>query len=237
MSQCDVVPSKCPVCTDHLPIVTTVDISPSWINPTPRYNWCDVDWSALVKDMKIELAKLPEPHTLHSVPKFKMSLNTFASSLDSIIEKHVPVSKPTPFKKWWWSTELKDKQNQVCKLARKVYWLVRHHDFDHPIHEEHCICRNEYTELIRRSKQEHWIMWLERADDRSIWTIHCFIYSTSGAKTRIPDLKVKQPDGTYKEVKENKDKAKVLYDSFFFSPPQDDGIDPNFRILPSLHNF
>jgi ribonuclease HI len=239
ITQCDVLPSERPVCTDHLPIITKIDVSPTRTIPAPRYNWRDVAWSALAKDMKTELAKLPIPHTFRTILDFETSLNAFTNTLDSIIEKHVPKTKPTPFQKRWWSGELADKRNQVRKLARKVYRLVQHHDFDHPTHEEHRTCRNAYTELIRSSKQEHWIEWLERADDRTIWTIHRFITSTSGdgAKTRIPNLKVKQPDGTYKEVKENKDKAKALYDSFFFPPPQDDGIAPDYEYPPPCTAF
>jgi hypothetical protein len=68
-------------------------------------------------------------------------------------------------------------------------------------------------------------------DECSIWTVHRFISSSfgDGAKTCIPVLKIKQPNGTFKEVKENKDKAKALYNSFFFSPPEDNEINPDFE--------
>jgi len=62
----------------------------------------DVDWQALTKTAKTELAKLPIPHTLRSIPEFETSLKAFTDTLDKVIEKHVPVTKPTPFKKWWW---------------------------------------------------------------------------------------------------------------------------------------
>jgi len=31
--KCDVLPSECPICTDHLPIITTLNISPSYTSP------------------------------------------------------------------------------------------------------------------------------------------------------------------------------------------------------------
>jgi hypothetical protein len=85
--------------------------------------------------------------------------------------------------------------------------------------------------MIRDAKKEHWIAWLEKADDQSIWTIHRFISTPpgDGAKTCIPTLKVKHPDSTQIDTKENKDKAKALYDSFFFAPPQNDYIDLNYQ--------
>jgi hypothetical protein len=101
ITQCDILPSERLVCTDHLPIITTIDISPSRTVLAPRYNWRNVEWSALVKDMKTELAKLPVPHTFRTILDFETSLNTFTSTLDSDIEKHVPITKPTPFQKRW----------------------------------------------------------------------------------------------------------------------------------------
>jgi len=62
--QCDILPAEHPVCTDHLPIITTIDISPTRTDPPPRYNWHKVEWDLLTKDMATELAKLPVPHTL-----------------------------------------------------------------------------------------------------------------------------------------------------------------------------
>src|ERR1700683_3903594 len=134
--------------------------------------------------MKTELPKLPILHTLHSIVEFKNSLNAFTDTLDKVIKKHVPLSKPTPFKKCWWLTDLSDKWNQVCKLARKVYCQVELHNFDHPVHEEPCKLRNEYTEMIHSAKQEHWIIWLKHTDECSIWTIHHFISSSSGDGTK-----------------------------------------------------
>jgi hypothetical protein len=233
---CDVLPGERPVCTDHLPIITTIDISPTQFDPAPQYNWRDVDWPELIKDMKTELTKLPIPHTLRDIPEFETSLEGFTKTLDTVIEKHVPITKPSPFKKRWWSKDLSKMRNQVRKLSRKVYQQVKRHNFDHPVHEEHRQLRNTYTQMIRDAKQEHWIDWLEHADEHSIWTIHRFISSSSGdgAKTRIPILKVKQPDGTHQEVKENKDKAKALYNSFFFSPLEDDEVDPDYIYLVNI---
>ena len=93
--------------------------------------------------------------------------------------------------------------------------------------------------MIRDAKQDHWIMWLERADDQTIWTIHRFISAPpgDGAQTRIPDLKVQNANGSLITVKENKDKAKALYNSFFFPPLQDDGIDPDYQYPPPCATF
>ena len=237
--KCDVLPSERPICTDHLPIITTIDISPTRTSPPSRYNWRKVEWDNLTKDLKAELDKLPIPHTLRSVNEFKTSLKNFEDTLNRVIEKHVPTTKPSPYQKRWWSPALKKKRTEVRKIARKVYQLVQRHDFDNPIHEQHRQLRNEYSQMIRDAKNEHWIEWLEQADEQTIWTVHRFIAAPSGdgAKTRIPNLKVKLPDGTFHEVKENKDKAKALYNSFFFPPPLTTTLTPYLTTPPPVLPF
>ena len=237
--KCDVLPAERPVCTDHIPIAITLDISPSRSTPSPRYNWRKVEWDDLIKDMEIELDKLPIPHTLYSTREFKTSLKNFEDTVNRVIDNHVPLSKPSPYQKRWWSPDLKKKRTEVRKLAHKVYKLVQRHDFDHPVHEQHRQSRNEYTQMIRDAKTEHWIDWLEHADEHTIWTVHHFIASPSGdsAKMRIPNLKVKLPDGSIREAKENKDKAQALYDSFFFAPPPVNDIDPHYDYPPPCTTF
>jgi hypothetical protein len=236
---CDVLPAERLVCTNYLPIATTLDISPTRCELAPHYHWREVNWDELIKEMETELAKLPVPHTLHSIPEFESSLEAFTNALNRVIEKHVQLCKPTPFMKRWWNDDLKQKRKLVRKLARKVYRLVERHNFDHPTHEEHRKLWNEYTQMIRDAKQEHWISWLEKANDQSIWTIHRFILSSAGdrAKTHVPNPKLKHADGTHTVLTENIDKAKALYATFFFSPPLDNGIDPNFQYPPPCTAF
>src|ERR1700683_5378274 len=114
-----------------------IDTSPPRTSPPSRYNWRKVEWDNLTKDLKAELDKLPIPHTLRSVNEFKTSLKNFEDTLNRVIEKHVPTTKPSPYQKRWWSPALKKKRTEVRKIARKVYQLVQRHDFDNPIHEQH----------------------------------------------------------------------------------------------------
>jgi len=63
--------------------------------------------------------------------------------------------------------------------------MVQQHDFNNPIYKQHHQLHNEYTQMIHDAKNEHWIDWLEHADEQTIWTVHHFIASPSGdgAKT------------------------------------------------------
>ena len=48
---------------------------------------------------------------------------------------------------------------------------------------------------------------------------------------------MKKPDGSFDEVADNAGKSKALYDSFFYPPPADAGIDPNFKYPPPKFQF
>ena len=73
--------------------------------------------------------------------------------------KHVPMLKPSPYSKCWWTKE---------KLARRSYerWVA---DED-PIHEAFQQARNNYSEMIQTTKVEHWTEWLESLDGEEVWS-------------------------------------------------------------------
>ena len=66
-------------------------------------------------------------------------------------------------------------------------------------------------------------------DQLSMWIINkCVTASPSdGGSARIPTLKVKTADGETQVVANNEGKSKALYNSFFYPPLDDPGIDPN----------
>ena len=72
-----------------------------------------------------------------------------------------------------------------------------------------------------------------------MWIVIKFVTAapTDGGSARIPTLKVKDPNGTIWEVADNAGKSKALYDSFFYPPPADAGIDPDFTYPPAKFKF
>ena len=60
--------------------------------------------------------------------------------------KHIPVSKPSPYSKCWWSKELATLKKVKEKLARKSY--KRQTVDKDPIHEALQQARNNYPEVI-----------------------------------------------------------------------------------------
>lgn len=110
---------------------------------------------------------------------------------------------------------------------------------EHSIHNEWKKARNELTNLLRKTKRDHYNDWVESIDMKTIWDAHRFASASvsDGAKTRIPALKKIDTDGRQTEVQDNKGKSKLLHEAFFYNPPADTGIDPNFQYPEPAFEF
>ena len=110
---------------------------------------------------------------------------------------------------------------------------------EHSIHNEWKKARNELTNLLRKTKRDHYNDWVKSIDTKTIWDTHRFASASvsDGAKMRIPALKKIDADGRQTEVQDNKGKSKLLHEAFFYNPPADTGIDPNFQYPEPAFEF
>ncbi|KAF5310641.1 hypothetical protein D9619_008098 [Psilocybe cf. subviscida] len=102
----------------------------------------------------------------------------------------------------------------MAKLARQSY--RQRNSVDHHVHGEYQWVRNNYAELIRQTKAEHWVDWIEGLDASTVWTAGQMATgpASDGGRARVPSLKV---DG--KEITTNAGKSVALFDAFFPKPP------------------
>ena len=79
---------------------------------------------------------------------------------------------------------------------------------------------------IEKAKKKHWEDWLEDVNTDNIWTAHKYTGNdpSDGGNTRIPMLKT-QENGQSKELDNNKEKSKALYETFFPRPPDNPSAD------------
>ena len=179
----------------------------------------------------------PPPVQITSITSFNHKLNNLNTAVWGTVDKHVKLSKPSPYPKRWWSTDLAKEKQATTKLGHKAQALCNF--VNHPIHEEYCQQQNRYLEHIKKAKAEHSIDWLEGLDETSMWQVSRFISSppTDAARTCIPTLIVKDPitKCIIGQVFSNKDKGNLLHKLFFLStnpnltPPGDDYIYPPLR--------
>ena len=95
--------------------------------------------------------------------------------------------------KRWWTKNLSKLKKHKEKLARKSY-RKRAEDED-PIHEDFRAVQNNYSKAIWKTKEGHWIDWLETLDKKDIWVANRMV---SGAvadrgRSRILTLQVRDP--------------------------------------------
>ena len=138
-----------PVKTDHFPIVTQFDIYAPQAIQKPRYNFRLAEWPELVQTLTDELNSIPAPTEIHNTDTFTHRLNTLNEKIQIAIKKHVKPTKPSPYSKRWWSTDLAKEKKKMQQLGGKS----KHHRLivNHPIHEEYRTQRNHYAECKSRA--------------------------------------------------------------------------------------
>jgi len=182
-----------PVRTDHYPIITQLDIHTPKATWAARRNFRLADWPELVKTLKNDLANLPPPTEIENVQMFTDRLKVLNETIQKAIKKHVKLTKPSPYSKRWWSTELANEKKRMQQLGGRVKYHCL--NTQHPVHEEYRRQQNRYSEMIRKAKVEHWVEWLEGLDESSIWQASKLVMSqaTDAGKSRIPTLQTKDP--------------------------------------------
>ena len=167
--------------------------------------------------MEARLTELPEPEELTTIAQFHTTLGRLDLVIKVAITKHVPMSKPSPYSKCWWMKELAALKKVKEKLARRSYerWVA---DED-PIHEVFQQARNNYSEVIRTMKAEHWTEWLESLDGEEVWSANRLVTGpvSDGGRSQVPTLQVKDPTTKVvtREACTNKDKGDLFYQTFF----------------------
>ena len=173
---------------------------------------------------------------------FLITFNLLTTAIQSATDQHIPETRLSPYTKRWWSIELAQLCKQKCCLKSKSYRLRAQHL--HLVHEEAKKVANDYTTKIEQAKKKHWEDWLEDVNTDNIWTAHKYAGSDSsdGGITRIPMFKT-QENGQPKELDDNEDKSKALYETFFPCPLNDpcadlptDYPDPACDFTPITNN-
>ena len=113
-----------------------------------------INWVAFREALVAQLVDIPSPAPLGSGDGFQMAVAGLTGALQATIQAAVPLTRPCPHSKRWWSrslSDLKRKKNKLSSLSYRYRALE-----DHPAHEEHRQIQNAYSDKIRKAKQDHW---------------------------------------------------------------------------------
>ena len=217
--RCSTVPEEHPARSDHIPVVTWIDMELTWQPERPRPNYRSTDWHEFREELAIRLEGLEVGDILQSEGKLHDHLDRLMHIITDVVDVKVSKAKPSPYTKHWWSQELTDSCWEMCRLVQQAH--KRREDASHPIHYAHKTKINSYGEMIKCPKRRHWENFLETIDDKMVWTAHWYMSGepTDGRKVRVPTLKARHADGRAWEAESNADKSRVLQETFFLKPP------------------
>jgi len=217
-TRCDTDPGLRGPNTDHLPILLTIDLPLTRNSLKPSRNFRITDWEAFA-DQLTELLSHSEPRKLTSEREFRNAVDEINAALKTTMEEKVPINKPFPYTKRWWTHTLTNLRKKKGKSANESHrWRGIP---DHPSHQDHRDATKVYAKAIETTKKEHWENWLLNASERDIWTANKYMSDppTDGGKTCIPSLNYVGQDGTTRRTTTNAEKSTALAGPFFPPPP------------------
>ena len=219
ISACDTVTTSRGVNTDHLPILTKLDLATVLAAESNTHNFRDVDWTKFNKELGRRLTELGPAVTIRTQYQLNTTCSKLTKAIQDTIAKTVPITHITAKMKRWWTKDLTTLRRQADKSGRKSSKLS--HLPYHYIHAEHASAIKLYRSTLDTTKKQHWRDWLERAEDPDIWMVNKLITSqaSDGGKSRIPALTCRMGNSKTKATT-NEDKSAALAKCFFLQKPE-----------------
>ncbi|KAF8546188.1 hypothetical protein OG21DRAFT_1380036, partial [Imleria badia] len=144
LTHCYTDPARRGPRTDHVPILTTLDLHTPHSDNHPTHNYNDVDWKKFNETLALALAPFPTNTPIVTEQDFQRTARGVTDAILSTIDAHVPFSRPSLHAKRWWTRtkELSDMRKETNKLTSTSFQCRAIPD--HPSHKAHCIQCNRY---------------------------------------------------------------------------------------------
>ena len=204
--------------TDHVPILTRIDLDVPLAPDADFRNYREVDWESFNSYLSTLLSRLPLT-PIETEAQFQEAARGLDLALRETVENCVPKTKPSPHSRRWWTKDLTELKKDVNRLNRIAYQFRAIPD--HPSHRASKVARNRLADEIFMAKKDHWRNWLEEMSSDDLWTAHRYINSpqSDGGHTRIPTLNVKTTEGINVTATSNEEKGELLAKTLFPPPP------------------
>jgi hypothetical protein len=172
---CEVKSHLRPANTDHLPIVTTLDLKYYPTKPNTCFNFKQADWDKFEEMVKEEFQNSPllNNPTFNTERELEEAVNELFRILQNATGEHVPVIKPQPHLKRWWTKILSALRKQKNKASAKHFkWRGLP---AHPSHEEYRKIMKEFAKAIDKAKASHWREWIEHVSGDDLWKVNKYM--------------------------------------------------------------
>ena len=101
----------------------------------------------------MRLERLENRDNIPTKINFLSHVDKLMSAVTETIDTCIPKCRPAPHQKCWWSQELMDRHNEVCRLAQRAYG--RRSELGDLIHTNHKEARRHYATMIKNMKRYH----------------------------------------------------------------------------------
>ena len=98
---CDTNPSLQGPGTDHMPILTVLEIEAAYNMPEPFCNFHMTEWDAFWSCLSEKLKVILLPQELETEEEFENAVCLLTQVIQDVIHEEVPLSKPVPHSCWW----------------------------------------------------------------------------------------------------------------------------------------
>ena len=129
---CNMDPGLQGLGTDHVPILTTLDISVPKRDEEVHRNFRETDWDKFRKELGMHLCSIPGPCAISDKAQFQRAVNDLTKALQMTIEAVVPLLQPSPHSHRWWSKDLSWLKREMNRLASQSYKYRAINS--HPVH-------------------------------------------------------------------------------------------------------
>ncbi|EED11824.1 reverse transcriptase, putative [Talaromyces stipitatus ATCC 10500] len=212
--------------SDHRGTYSEWDLRPERNeNPKPKRAYDRADWDKIGSALLELLGQGPE---ISSAADLDYEVNRLVEATTTVLDQQVPLQKPSPYSKRWFTPELKSQQVIVNQVHRRWQSSCATLGSSHPIttslFNDMRHKRREWTRTIEKVKAAHWKEFLDKAQEGHLWKAATYMRPRD-PYTNIPPLKVGS-----EEITENDAKARVLLETFFpkmADPEIEDPVPPS----------
>ncbi|OAQ61321.1 reverse transcriptase [Purpureocillium lilacinum] len=197
--------------SDHLPIVTSLDLTVLQLQPKTRLKWEAIDEAVFTKTLRQELPSLRGPRTKAALDAYVTETTT---ALNAAIEAGVPHCRMTPRSRPGWNEECSAALAETKRL-RRIY----SRDHTEESWEAYREARNTKKKLIGRALRQSHRERVEQAAEspESLWRIAKWARNRQSQTSAItPAL---QDPATAEMAITPNEKAELFRKVFFPTPP------------------
>ncbi|KIK79459.1 hypothetical protein PAXRUDRAFT_16324 [Paxillus rubicundulus Ve08.2h10] len=107
--------------TNHTPILSILELEIPHTQAESNRNFHNTDWEKFNKSLQLKLEALGPPGAIVTQEDFQGAAHRLNKTIQNTIEEVVPLTKPSPHSKWWWTHELTLLRREVAKPSYESY--------------------------------------------------------------------------------------------------------------------